>query len=100
SRESFLRRFAAVRGSAGEERPLLHLGRTRAAFRTSARRRPPALGRNGPTRSLPPDAGIRKMKMEQKLKIAVFIDFDNIEIGVKSTLHREFDVAAVQDGLK
>jgi len=24
--------------------------------------------------------------MEQKLKIAVFIDFDNIEIGVKSTL--------------
>ena len=31
--------------------------------------------------------------MEQKLKIAVFIDFDNIEIGVKSTLHREFDVA-------
>jgi uncharacterized protein (TIGR00288 family) len=38
--------------------------------------------------------------MEQKLKIAVFIDFDNIEIGVKSTLHREFDVAAVLDGLK
>jgi uncharacterized protein (TIGR00288 family) len=39
-------------------------------------------------------------KMEQKLKIAVFIDFDNIEIGVKSTLHREFDVAAVLDALK
>src|SRR6516225_5954640 len=38
--------------------------------------------------------------MEQRLKIAVFIDFDNIEIGVKSTLHREFDVAAVLDGLK
>ena len=38
--------------------------------------------------------------MEQKLKIAVFIDFDNIEIGVKSTLHREFDVAVVLDGLK
>ena len=38
--------------------------------------------------------------MEQKLKIAVFIDFDNIEIGVKSTLHREFDVAAVLDSLK
>ena len=33
--------------------------------------------------------------MEDKLKIAVFIDFDNIEIGVKSTLQREFDVAAV-----
>ena len=38
--------------------------------------------------------------MEDKLKMAVFIDFDNIEIGVKSTLHREFDVAAVLDALK
>ena len=38
--------------------------------------------------------------MEQKLKIAVFVDFDNIAIGVKSTLHREFDVAAVLDALK
>lgn len=38
--------------------------------------------------------------MEPKLKIAVFIDFDNIEIGVKSTLHRDFDVAAVLDALK
>jgi uncharacterized protein (TIGR00288 family) len=35
-----------------------------------------------------------------RLKIAVFIDFDNIEIGVKSTLGREFDVAAVLDALK
>src|SRR6516162_3991282 len=38
--------------------------------------------------------------MEQKLKIAVFIDFDNIEIGVKSSLHREFDIGAVLDALK
>jgi uncharacterized protein (TIGR00288 family) len=38
--------------------------------------------------------------MEDNLKLAVFIDFDNIEIGVKSTLHREFDVAAVLDALK
>lgn len=38
--------------------------------------------------------------MQEKLKIAVFIDFDNIEIGVKSTLQREFDVAAVLDALK
>src|SRR5580765_4831529 len=36
----------------------------------------------------------------ESLKIAVFIDFDNIEIGVKSTLQREFDVAAVLDALK
>jgi len=38
--------------------------------------------------------------MERQLKIAVFIDFDNIEIGVKTTLQREFDVAAVLDALK
>jgi uncharacterized protein (TIGR00288 family) len=38
--------------------------------------------------------------MEKQLKIAVFIDFDNIEIGVKSTLQREFDVAAVLEALK
>src|SRR5215471_2670490 len=38
--------------------------------------------------------------MEDKFKIAVFIDFDNIEIGVKTTLQREFDVAAVLDSLK
>jgi uncharacterized protein (TIGR00288 family) len=49
--------------------------------------------------SFAPDAE-KEFKMEQKLKIAVFIDFDNIEIGVKSTLHREFDVAAVLDALK
>jgi uncharacterized protein (TIGR00288 family) len=38
--------------------------------------------------------------VEDKLKIAVFIDYDNIEIGVKSTLRREFDVSAVLEGLK
>src|SRR6266540_4255110 len=52
------------------------------------------------TRSNTPSAGFKDSTMEQKLKIAVFIDFDNIEIGVKSTLHREFDVAAVLDALK
>ncbi len=40
---------------------------------------------------------MRRQEMEEKFKIAVFIDFDNIEIGVKSTLQREFDVAAVLD---
>src|SRR5256885_34540 len=38
--------------------------------------------------------------MDDKFKIAVFIDFDNIEIGVKSTLHREFELAAVLDAMK
>ena len=36
----------------------------------------------------------------QRLKIAVFIDFDNIEIGVKTTLHTPFDIAAILDGIK
>jgi uncharacterized LabA/DUF88 family protein len=34
------------------------------------------------------------------LKIAVFIDFDNIEIGVKSTLNAQFDVGVVLEALK
>ena len=38
--------------------------------------------------------------MEEKLKFAVFIDFDNIEIGVKTTLGREFDVSLVLEALK
>ncbi len=38
--------------------------------------------------------------MEEKLKFAVFIDFDNIEIGVKSTLNREFDISLVLEALK
>ena len=66
--------------------------------------RPPAFlaRRSGTQRVLPaaPIGEYKDFKMEQKLKIAVFIDFDNIEIGVKSTLHREFDVAAVLDALK
>ncbi|HVX65505.1 MAG TPA: NYN domain-containing protein [Bryobacteraceae bacterium] len=38
--------------------------------------------------------------MNDKLKIAVFVDYDNIEIGVKSTLQRELDIAVVLDSLK
>jgi uncharacterized LabA/DUF88 family protein len=37
---------------------------------------------------------------EEKLKIAVFIDFDNIQIGVRSTLSRDFDLALVLEALK
>src|SRR5256714_296563 len=61
---------------------------------------PPAIQARRTGRSGAPITGHKEPKMEQKLKIAVFIDFDNIEIGVKSTLHREFDVAAVLDALK
>ncbi len=37
---------------------------------------------------------------DTRLKIAVFIDFDNIEIGVKSTLGVQFDVGVVLEALK
>jgi len=36
----------------------------------------------------------------QEKHIAVFVDYDNIEIGVKSTLQREFSVGVVLDALK
>jgi uncharacterized LabA/DUF88 family protein len=38
--------------------------------------------------------------LEDRLKIAVFVDFDNIEIGVKSTLNRHFDIGAVLEAIK
>ena len=38
--------------------------------------------------------------VEEKLNFAVFVDFDNIEIGVKSTLNRAFDVQCVLEGIK
>src|SRR5713226_6914010 len=37
---------------------------------------------------------------EERLKLAVFIDFDNVQIGVKDTLGKEFDVALVLEALK
>jgi hypothetical protein len=37
---------------------------------------------------------------DTKLKIAVFIDFDNIEIGVKTTLNAQFDIGAVLEAIK
>ena len=37
---------------------------------------------------------------DQKLKLAVFIDFDNVEIGVKNTLNLQFDIGAVLEAIK
>jgi len=37
---------------------------------------------------------------EERLKLAVFIDFDNIQIGIKDTLGKEFDVSVVLEALK
>ena len=40
------------------------------------------------------------MSHSDRLNIAVFIDFDNIEIGVKSTLNEHFDVGTVLEAIK
>jgi uncharacterized LabA/DUF88 family protein len=37
---------------------------------------------------------------DRNLKLAVFIDFDNIEIGVKTTLNQTFDIGAVLEAIK
>ncbi len=37
---------------------------------------------------------------QERLNIAVFIDFDNIEIGVKNTLRQSFDVGTVLEAIK
>src|SRR5207249_7101182 len=37
---------------------------------------------------------------QDRLNIAVFIDFDNIEIGVKTTLGHQFDVGTILDAIK
>jgi uncharacterized LabA/DUF88 family protein len=47
-----------------------------------------------------PERKDSKVLADTRLKIAVFIDFDNIEIGVKSTLNVQFDVGVVLEALK
>lgn len=37
---------------------------------------------------------------DERLKIAVFIDFDNVEIGVNTTLNLNFDIGAVLEAVK
>jgi uncharacterized LabA/DUF88 family protein len=40
------------------------------------------------------------LPQQDRLNIAVFIDFDNIEIGVKNTLGQQFDVGLILDAIK
>ena len=40
------------------------------------------------------------MSQHDRVNIAVFIDFDNIEIGVKSTLGQHFDIGLILEALK
>ena len=58
------------------------------------RRRPSA------PRPAPPRRHEDDSVMEERLKIAVFVDFDNIEIGVKTTLNVAFDVGTILEAIK
>jgi uncharacterized LabA/DUF88 family protein len=40
------------------------------------------------------------LPQQERVNIAVFIDFDNIEIGVKNTLHEHFDIGIILEALK
>ena len=40
------------------------------------------------------------MPQQERVNIAVFIDFDNIEIGVRSTLGEHFDIGTILEALK
>lgn len=40
------------------------------------------------------------MSHSDRTNIAVFIDFDNIEIGVRTTLHEHFDIGTILEALK
>ena len=47
-----------------------------------------------------PEGKIFRVLADTQTKDAVFIDFDNIEIGVKSTLGVQFDIGVVLEALK
>src|SRR6188472_1937206 len=47
-----------------------------------------------------PGRKVSNVLPDTRLKIAVFIDFDNIEIGVKSTLGVQFDIGVVLEALR
>jgi uncharacterized protein (TIGR00288 family) len=51
-------------------------------------------------RNLKRHSGEKRKLMQDRLNIAVFVDYDNIEIGVKSTLRRDFDVSLPLGALK
>jgi uncharacterized protein (TIGR00288 family) len=51
-------------------------------------------------RNIQRHSGEKRKLMQDRLNIAVFVDYDNIEIGVKSTLRRDFDVSLPLGALK
>ena len=58
---------------------------------------PAAVGR---AEHLDTDNARNRFAHQDRLNIAVFIDFDNIEIGVKTTLGQQFDVGIILDAIK
>src|SRR6476659_7339010 len=44
--------------------------------------------------------GFYVLAHQERLNIAVFVDFDNIEIGVKTTLGEHFDIGTILEALK
>ncbi|MQA30584.1 MAG: NYN domain-containing protein [Luteitalea sp.] len=52
-----------------------------------------------PPRAHPPSRG-SALPHQERVNIAVFIDFDNIEIGVKTTLGEHFDIGVILEALK
>src|SRR4051812_36891181 len=60
---------------------------------------PPAA--DGPSEAISvSQTGEGPLPHQDRLNIAVFIDFDNIEIGVKSTLGEHFDAGTILDAIK
>src|SRR3954447_4515415 len=85
---------------AGSLRRLLPNSGARVRPRPEARRLPFGRYADAPIGSTRHFRRTPLTETETRLKIAVFIDFDNIEIGVKTTLSQQFDIAAILEGIK
>jgi uncharacterized LabA/DUF88 family protein len=72
------------------------------AFRqhSTARRRQRARVLTGEEGTAALAAGPSTTLTDERLKLAVFIDFDNVEIGVKTTLGVHFDIGAILEAIK
>src|SRR5438067_2002450 len=79
--------------------PTPHPRRSARPLRTTGRHQPAADGLSSTT-SIADQRRNRFLPHQDRLNIAVFIDFDNIEIGVKSTLGEHFDVGTILDAIK
>src|SRR5256885_14346029 len=79
--------------------PAPHPRRSARPLRTTGRHQPAADGLSSHDSYRRVEEGI-VLPHQDRLNIAVFIDFDNIEIGVKSTLGEHFDVGTILDAIK